>query len=301
MSSGADVRHSDLRSAPRSEWRPPPDSLKKGTRTMRSILLHIADDETLEPRMQVALDLARAFDGHVSCLQAVSYEYGVPGDFYGALVVELIPQLREAADRLQERCERRLQAEDVPWSWERLDGAALEHLLRRGALSDVVIVGSREPVSKAPSLLASQLATRSTAPLLLVPEHVKGIDCAGPAVVAWNGSIEASRALRAAVPLLAKARSVVLASVRGETDERFDVPAVEGAEYLARHGISCEMIEFRVEQNTVAEVLAGVAARREAAYLVMGAYGHSRLAEMVLGGVSRALLAEPPLPILTCH
>lgn len=268
---------------------------------MRSILLHIADDEALEPRMQVALDLARAFDSHLSCLQAVPYEYGVPGDFYGALVVDLIPQLREAAERVQERCERRLRSEDVSWSWDREDGAALEHVLRRSALSDLVVVGSREPLSSAPSLLASQLATRSRAPLLLVPEHVNGLNSAGPALVAWNGSAEASRALKAAVPLLARSRSVVLASVQGEADREFDLPAVEGAEYLSRHGISCEMTEFRLERGSVAEVLTEVAARREPAYLVMGAYGHSRLVETVLGGVSRELLARPPLPILTCH
>ena len=71
---------------------------------MRSILLHVADDESLEARTQVALDLARAFGGHMTCLQAVPYEYGVPGDFYGAVVADLIPALREAAERLRARC-----------------------------------------------------------------------------------------------------------------------------------------------------------------------------------------------------
>jgi nucleotide-binding universal stress UspA family protein len=268
---------------------------------MRSILLHIADDETLQPRIQVALDLARAFDAHVSCVQPVPYEYGIPGDFYGALVVDLIPQLREAADRLQERCESRLRSEDVAWSWDRQDGAALETVLRRSALSDLVVVGSREPLGRAPSLLASQLATRSRAPLLLVPERTGGLDTAGPAVVAWNGSAEASSALKMAVPLLAKASSVVLASVHGEADRGLDLPAVEGAEYLSRHGIACELTEFHLEQGTVAEALADAAALRRAAYLVMGAYGRTRLAETVLGGVSRELLSRPPLPILSCH
>jgi nucleotide-binding universal stress UspA family protein len=268
---------------------------------MRSILLHIADDETLEPRIQVALDLARAFDAHLSCVQAVPYEYGVPGDFYGALVVDLIPQLREAAERLQERCESRLRSEDVAWSWDRHDGAALETMLRRSALSDLVVVGCREPLSGAPSLLASQLATRLRTPLLVVPERAKGLDSKGPAVVAWNGSAEASRALKAAVPLLAKASAVILASVHGEADRGFDLPAVEGAEYLSRHGVSCELTEFHLEQGSVAGALTDIAALRRAAYLVMGAYGRTRLAETVLGGVSRELLSRPPLPILSCH
>ena len=268
---------------------------------MRSILLHIAEDDALEARTQVALDLARAFDGHLSCLQAVPYEYGVPGDFYGGMLADMVPILREAAEKLRERCGRRLAPEDVRWSWEHEDGRAHEHLLRRSSLSDIVVLGSREPMSKAPSLLARQMVMRLQTPMLLVPEHLNGLNCAGTAVVAWNGSAEASRALKAAVPLLAKARSVVLASVLGEPDARFDLPAVEGAEYLSRHGISCEMTEFPCEQGTVGEALADVVARREAAYLVMGAYGHSRLVETVLGGVTRELFADPPIPIFTCH
>jgi nucleotide-binding universal stress UspA family protein len=268
---------------------------------MRSILLHIADDESLEARTQVALDLARAFDGHLTCLQAVPYEYGVPGDFYGAIVADLIPALREAAEALRARCEQRLVSEDVSWSWDAQDGRALEHLLRLSPLNDLVVIGSREPLSSAPSLLPRQLAVRLRTPMLLVPERVNGLNCAGTAVVAWNGSAEASNALKESVPLLAKARAVVLASVRDKAAGAVDLPAVEGAEYLSRHGIECEIIEFPLETGTVAELLTDVAARREAAYLVMGAYGHPRLVETVLGGVTRDLFADPPLPLFTCH
>jgi nucleotide-binding universal stress UspA family protein len=268
---------------------------------MRSILLHIADDDCLEPRTQVALDLARAFDGHLACLQAVAYEYGVPGDIYGSIVAEMVTAQREAAENLRGRCQQRLSTEDVAWSWEYEDGRALEHVLRASSLNDVVVVGSREPFSKASSLLARELATRMQTPMLLVPEHLNGLNCAGTAVVAWNGSPEASRALKAAVPLLAKAKSVLLASVLGEPGGDFDLPAVEGAEYLSRHGIGCEMTEFSFGHGSVAKVLADVAARREAAYLVMGAYGRPRAIETVLGGVTREIFAQPPLPIFTCH
>ena len=268
---------------------------------MRSILLHIADDESLEARTQAALDLARAFDGHLSCLQAAPYEYGVPGDFYGGMLADMVPILREAAEKLRKQCESRLAPEDVRWSWDHEDGRAHEHLLRQSSLSDIVVLGSREPLSKGPSLLARYLILRLRTPMLLVPEHVNGLNCTGAAVVAWDGSAEASRALKAAVPLLSKARSVVLASVLGESDSGIDLPAVEGAEYLSRHGIACEMVEHSFEHGSVAEVLTDVAARREAAYLVMGAYGHSRFVETVLGGVTREIFDKPPLPIFTCH
>ena len=268
---------------------------------MRSILLHVADDEALEARTQVALDLARAFDGHLGCLQAVSYDYGVPGEFYGGMLADRVPALREAAENLRARCERRLVPEDVRWNWEQADGRAHEHLLRRSALNDVVVLGSREPLSKDPSLLARYLIMRLQTPMMLVPEHVKGLDCAGTAFVAWDGSGEASRALKAARPLLAKARSVVLASVVDAQEKVFDLPAVEGAEYLSRHGIACEMVEFPLRHGSVAKTLAAGAAQRDAAYLVMGTYGHSRLVETILGGVTREIFDDPPLTVFTVH
>lgn len=268
---------------------------------MRSVLLHVANDDSLQARTQVALDLARAFGGHLTCLHAVPYEYGVPGDIYGSIVVDLITVVREGAEKLRGECESRFAGEDVPWTWVHDDGRALEPLLRMSALSDIVVVGSREPFSTTSSLLARDLATRLKTPMMLVPEDSKRLDVTGTAVVAWNGSVEASHALKASVPLLAMAGSVVLVSVTGETEGEVDLPAIEGAEYLSRWGIECEMVEIPAGQKSIAEVLSDAASMRNAAYLVMGAYGHMRMVEAVMGGVTRDLFAKPSLPIFTCH
>jgi len=267
---------------------------------MRSILLHIFDDD-LKAKTQVALDLARAFDGHLTCLQAVPYEYGVPGDIYGAVVADLLPAIRESADALRERVEAQLAVEDVAWSWDYHDGTAQDHLLRQSSLNDIIVVGCHEPFRKGPSTLAEVLALRARTPIMLVPPKSNGLNYGGMAMVAWNGSPESGRALKAAVPLLAKARSVVLATVTEESPEGFDLPAVEGAEYLSRHDIACSMVELPREGRSVCEVLAEAARAREAAYLVMGAYGAPRLVEAVLGGVTREFFTRPPVPILTCH
>lgn len=82
---------------------------------MKSILLHIYDDENLPSRVQVALDLAREFDAHLTCLQAVSFEVGVPGDIYGATAAAALPVIREAAEELREKLEKQLKGEDVAW------------------------------------------------------------------------------------------------------------------------------------------------------------------------------------------
>lgn len=269
---------------------------------MRSVLLHIHDDDCLEARLQVALDLARAFDGHLTCAQAIAFEFGVPGDFYGAMAAQMLPEIREQADALKERLGQKLAREDVAWDWIQEDGLAREQLLRRGGLSDVIVLGSCEPLrTKGPSALVGDIVLRARTPTLVVPADAKHFDCGGPAVVAWDGTPEASRALRGAVPLLAKARSVTLVTILDESEKNIDLPPTEGAEFLSRHGIQCEMADLPFRGSSVAEVLIREAAFRDASYLVMGAYGHSRMLETIWGGVTRELFSKPPLPILACH
>jgi nucleotide-binding universal stress UspA family protein len=268
---------------------------------MRSILLHIAADDGLEARTQVALDLTRTFGGHLTCLQAVPYLYGQPGDVYGAYVADLLPIIREGAAKMRQSAESRLAGEDVVWSWVDEDGPADEQLLRHSSLNDLLVIGCREPLQTGASTLAGKLALKARTPIMVVPEHAKGLDCSAAALVAWNGSAEAAHALKAAVPLLARASSVVLARIGGEWPDTRELPVSGGAEYLSRHGISCEITDFPDEAGSVAQALGKAAAAREAAYLVMGAYGVPRLVETMFGGVTREFFTFPPLPIFTCH
>ena len=272
---------------------------------MKSILLHIAGDSCLEARLQVALDMARAFDGHVTCLQAINYEVFAPGDFYGSAMAAAIPRIKEAADELRERIEARLEHEDVSWDFLTVSGQAEIKLLEQSALSDISLVGPHDigqDGTRAPSGMAGALALRAPVPVLVVPGHVRRFDASAPVLVAWNGSTEACVALREAVPLLARAEAVYLASVAEITDRpRTDFPPVEGARYLSRHGIECELVEIPKGEAKVADTLFSAATLRECGLVVMGAYGHSRLAEMLLGGVTRRSLSDPQLPILLAH
>jgi nucleotide-binding universal stress UspA family protein len=269
---------------------------------MRSILLHIDDDKCLEARIQVALDLARSFDGHVTCVQAVPWVIGMPGDFYGGMAAQLVPALQEAADKLRERIEGDLANEDVSWSWVQADGPAVDRLMQYTGLSDITIVGCCDPIRVDDSPLPGDLAIRSRAPVLVVPPSAVGFDSRGPALIAWDGSPEACRALRAAMPLLERASSVTFATVHEKSERRHDLPPTNGAEYLSRHGVTSEIVEFPAVKS-IAHVLADAAMVRDAAYLVMGVYGHARMTETIFGGVTRDILAHPPvpLPILACH
>lgn len=271
---------------------------------MKSILLHINDDEGLQARIQAALDLARAFNGHITCLQAVTYEIFAPGDFYGSAMAAAMPVIRENAETLRKQVEEDLSNEDVSWEWIFQFGMAESRLLEKSAINDVVVLGPNDVGydGPRPSRMVGDLLLSSRTPVLVVPKHQKNLDCRGSALVAWNGSTEACVALRAAVPLLSKASSVYLATVKEEKEKvRFDFPPVEGAEYLSRYGIQSEIVEIPQGDASIADTLVSAAQVRDCSYIVMGAFGHSRLAELLLGGVTRRALTDPQIPILLAH
>ena len=272
---------------------------------MKSILLHISGDTCLDARVQVALDLARAFDGYITCLQPINYEIFAPGDFYGSAMAAAIPRIKEAAEELQERTEDRLKREGAAWDWITTSGQAEQKLLEQSALHDIILIGPHdtgEAAARSPSSLAGALALRAPVPVLVVPGSTKSFDVTAPALVAWNGAAEACVALRQAAPLLAKSDAVTLVSVAAASDKaRYDFPPVEGARYLSRRNIEVELVEIPKGKAKVADTLFSAAQLRECGVLVMGAYGHSRLSEMLLGGVTRRSLTDPQMPILLAH
>lgn len=271
---------------------------------MRSILLHIADDRCMDARLQAALDMARICDGHVTCLQSLPVESVVTGDAYGDLAVNLIPALREQAQALRDRLEPRLHNEDARWDWVMRDGPARYAMPEFAVLSDVIVMGACDELGGAShySDLAADIVVHTRTPVLLVPDHCHGIDVTRPIAIAWNGSDEACRALRAAMPLVRRAASVHLLTVAEDGHVRAtDLPPVNGATYLSNHGIACEIVELPVQSGGVASTLFHAAKARGAGCLVTGAYGHTRLRELLLGGVTRSMMSNPELPLFLAH
>ncbi|MFU7527882.1 universal stress protein [Qipengyuania sp. ASV99] len=272
---------------------------------MKTILLHIDSDHCMEARLQVAMDIARATGGHITCLQAVSYDVFAPGDFYGSAMAAAIPHIREAAEKLRAKIEADLANEDVSWEWRFFHGIAEHRLLEQSALHDIIIVGPHdvgEEGALGPSAMAGELALKAPTPVLVVPGDTKRLDVSAPVLIAWNGSSEVCVALRAAVPLLALSSQVYLACVTdNEEKTRFDFSASEGARYLSGHGIAAEISEIPRGEAKVADTLFSAAQLHDCGMMVMGAYGHSRLAEMLLGGVTRRILSDPQMPILLAH
>jgi nucleotide-binding universal stress UspA family protein len=264
---------------------------------MKNILVLVHDDAGQEARLQAALDIARAVQGHLICLDvaAVALVAGDPGASGGAAVIALE---RESETANKAKIESRIAAEDVPWTWLDATDYLDRALKKAAALADLIVVNRALETQSMPDMqaLVSDLVCKARKPVLAVPEGGRGFDTGGQALVAWDGSREAADALCAAVPLLQLAHEVTIVQVE---DGEKGVPAEEAATYLSRHG--ARAILLRLPDGHAAEMLLVATNSGQFAYLVMGAFGHSRIREFLFGGVTRRLLAESPIPILLAH
>ena len=269
---------------------------------MKTILVHIEENDGQEARLLAAFDLARATGGHLVCLSVLPYAAYALGDpAMGAFPVTTLIDAVEARRKEQRvAIEARLAQEGVNWDWVSADGDASDRLVEHARLADVVVM-SAGPFSRQAAVqlgVTGDVAIRAPAPVLAVPATARGISVTGPALVCWDGGQEAATAMRAALPMLQLAQGVTLLTV-AEKDSPYTARAA--AAFLSRHGVHADVIERDAGGASVEQVIRSVAAETGAAWIVQGAYGHSRMRQMLFGGVTRGLLADAPLPILLGH
>lgn len=263
---------------------------------MKNILLLIHEDDGQDSRLQVALDVTRALDGHLECLSVMEMPV-VSAGFYGAETEALaFSAARDAAAANRMQIERRLAVEDVPWSMAGAIGTSANALEKASGLADLIVMSSRSD-GNAKRERPAQLPLKAERPLLAVPPSCKSLDTAGRVIVAWDGSRQCTEAVRDAAPLLKCAREVILLE--------FDQPEgafamADVASYLSRHGVTAELVEG-TSKNGIAGAILDHAGHREADLIVMGAYSAPPAAQIVFGGVTRTMLQECEVPLLLSH
>lgn len=270
---------------------------------MKTILLHIHDDEEQAARLDLACDLAAQMHGHLACVQVTPVD-AYAGDPYGGLfgMAALIDTIHDQDKALRLACEDRLRTAGVPWDWHSFDGNVVETLIEQATLADLVVLsqpgGHARRHARQPMAIVGDVVMYTRCPVLMVPQGQARLTLAGPALVAWNGSAEAAHALRQALPWLKRASAVHVVEV---SDDIPGLPASDAAAWLSRHGIRADVHEWPAKGRRVSVALLHAAAELGAHYMVMGAYGHSRIRETVLGGVTRELISSATLPLLLAH
>ncbi|CAM4209471.1 UspA domain-containing protein [Novosphingobium lubricantis] len=259
---------------------------------MRSILCPIDISQSLDDRIETALALARTTGGHVCFQIATPFASMAVWEPFGGTSVSAvaIEEVRESNARLAKDLDARLAPQDVPYDVELRDQERIAAAAAGARFADVVVGSLNDPM-----IVETVLGLRC--PVLAVPHGVPMLRFDQPALVAWDGGHEAANALRASLPLLHMAGEVHLLTVR-EKESSF--PAADAARYLSRHGIHA--VAHEAERNgTVAFTVEETARNLGAGLIVMGLYGHSRLRELLVGGVSREMLERATVPLLLAH
>jgi len=265
---------------------------------MKNVLLLVHDDGGQEARLQAALDVARAVDGHLTCLDVAVLPAMISADFDGTGTAMLIAEERNRESENKVRIQHRLVHDDVPWNWVDVTGELAPSLVQAAEAADLIVVNRRLDGFPVPDMrgLVRSVVVKSHRPVLAVPEDRPGIEIAGRALVAWDGSAAAWTALRMAVSLLALAEDVVLFEVQ---DGSVRNAAEEAAIYLSRHGVRAQIVR-RSGGCATAEAVLGEARQGHFDYVVLGAFEHSALRDALFGGVARTMLTHSPLPLLIC-
>lgn len=270
----------------------------------KTILVHVDHAEHAAARMRLAAQLALEHEAHLigaamAGLSRFVYQ-DASLDLASTLMATRIADLAERAAESLRRFEDIAAAGAVrSFEGRLIEDEAQGGMIRQARYADLTVLSQFEPddpVARLSSGLVEYVLTVGAGPLLVVP----GADCAPPRhpLVAWNGSREGTRALAGALPLLERAAKVTLAQVNPPPDTEQD--RLEVARHLRRHGIHADPLVVE-SSDEVADTLLQLVTRQGCDMLVMGGYGHARLREMVLGGVSERLLREATVPLLMAH
>jgi nucleotide-binding universal stress UspA family protein len=177
-----------------------------------------------------------------------------------------------------------------------------DHFARMARRFDLAIVGQAEPeISSMEQIIGETTLFESGRPMIMVPYIQKAPFKTDNVMICWDGSRTAARAVADAIPIIRKSgrvEIVIVASDRGKQDE------IEGADigqHLARHGLKVDVHRISGGNIDVGDALLSHAADSGADFMVMGGYGHSRLREFVLGGVTRSIFGSMTLPVLLSH
>lgn len=284
----------------------------------RKLMVVVGSPGASGPAVDAALTVARKFDSHVEALhvradprQAIPY---MGEGMSGAMVEDILRVAeKEAADRaakgralFDEKCraagveivEGAPASGKVSARWYEVTGREEEMVARHGRVADLIVAARKSESAEIPSTAVLEAALLETGRALLLAPPTPPAEIGGTAAIAWLGSVEAARAVGAALPFLSRAKEV---HVIAWGEQESSSSAQELQNYLALHDIESRLSTMESMGADVGEPLIAECKGVGADLLVMGGYTRSRLRQMILGGTTNHILHHAAIPVLMAH
>lgn len=271
----------------------------------KDILVYADATPAAAARLDVAAMLAAQQGAHLVALHVDTIPF-MPVDLLGTGVsAELLQWQIEMRAERTEATRKAVQAAEhrtgTAIEWRKVEGAMHDAVLDQACYADLIVLSQGTALTdiEAPvEPLIGSIVMAAGRPVLVVPREYKGTTIGRRVLIAWKPSAEATRAVHDALPLLQQAEAVTVMRVNPDAGEPVHNPGADLATHLARHGVKVTVTPVLAPDASAGEAIQQQARGMQADLIVMGAYGHSRLRELVFGGATRSLLQAPPVPVL---
>jgi len=273
--------------------------------TVKDLLVHVDNGTACRTRIETARDFANRHTAHLTgvyVIQPLIMPVYAEIPIGAEVLADANQALEERADEAKTLFEGITGNSGVITEWRAIEGSLNRVLNEQARYTDIVIAGQHNPNDSETIevSLVDHLAIEAGRPVLVVP-YVGAYPTIGNHVlIAWKAHRESARAVNDSLPILIGAKQVDVLCVNSD-DSEGDVPGADICLHLARHGINAQAHKITAKDIDIGDVLLSRAVDIGADLVVMGAYGHSRLRETVLGGVTRHLLKHMTIPVFMSH
>ena len=274
---------------------------------IKDVVVNLSGPAPQDFAVSYALSLAETFGAHLAGI-AFLYDPVIPDGVLGGVPVQLIEAQREENRKATQSAIRRFEESAKPTgvsvssrTVEASVGGAATAFAAIARRFDIALVGqTQREYGAAEEVMIEAALFESGRPLLVVPYIQRAKLALDRVLVCWDGSRAAARAIGDGMPFLERAKAVDIVMVAEERKQE-DITGTQIAEHLARHGVSANLKRLVKGDIGIDSVVLSYAADIGADLMVMGGYGHSRLREFILGGMTRGILQSMTVPVLMSH
>ena len=279
---------------------------------IKDILVHVDDSERCGVRIDAAVNLSRALQAGLSGVYIVAHPFSssvVHGHFANEYQAQhqrmQADAIRENTENAEKLFREKTGHSDIVAEWHAEAGEECEVITRHARYSDLVVAGqfASETPRRNSSDMPDRLVLGVGRPVVIIPFQGHFPSIGKRVLVAWDGGRAATRAVHDAIPFLQRAEHVKVVSINGGAKVRDgeEGPAARLSRRLERHDIKVEGQDVTMKGKRVGEALHTMIAEEGIDMMVMGAYGHPRWQELVLGGVTRHTFANMTTPVFMSH
>ena len=277
---------------------------------MKDILVLCDANDSSNYRVETALAYAKTFEANISGMHMIPYPIipvygGMYPDSASATASFQIEKANKRAKELEKSFIESANKLGIPYEWKAIDGLDLDFVIENARYTDMVVVPAvySHYNDQTSHHLCAYFATNLGRPLLVIPDLKRVFNVPERVVIAWNESHEAARAVHDALPIIMRAEYVQIISVsKGDQKEKENIIRCEQLQrHLKHHGINAEVFAPERSPKGTGNTIYESALEVSAELIIMGAYGHSRFKQIMLGGTTKYLIENSTLPLFVSN